>query len=210
MRDENRAVRQEHIEQAAYAVLATKGYAGASMLAVARAAHASNETLYNWYGDKNGLFRALVRRNAAEVKALLREEIAKEYSADSSLARIGPLLLSLVTSDRAIALNRAAAADASGELGQAIAEEGRETVAPLIAQVIERGRQQGEFAFDDLNVACEAWLGLLIGDWQIRRVIGRMPQPDPGRILERADTALRHFRSLFRSKLTANRIEKSP
>ncbi len=49
-------------------MLDAKGYAGASMLAIARQAKASNETLYNWYGDKNGLFRALVVRNAGEVR----------------------------------------------------------------------------------------------------------------------------------------------
>ena len=76
MRYENRSIRQDQIEQAAYTVLDAKGYGGASMLAIAKAAKASNETLYNWYGDKTGLFAALVRRNAAEVKALLEAQIA--------------------------------------------------------------------------------------------------------------------------------------
>lgn len=77
MRDEIKMLRQESIERAAYAVLDAKGFVGTSMLAVAQAARASNETLYGWYGDKTGLFRALVRRNTAELKALLEEEIAK-------------------------------------------------------------------------------------------------------------------------------------
>ena len=197
MRDENRSIRQDQIEQAAYAVLDAKGYGGASMLAIAKAAKASNETLYNWYGDKTGLFSALVRRNAAEVKALLQDQIAAGGDALDTLARVGPVLLQLVTSDRAVALNRAAAADPTGELGRVVAAEGRETVAPLIAQVIAQGREQGRLAFDDLTVACETWLGLLIGDIQIRRVIGRMPQPAPEVLAARADAALRHFSLLF-------------
>ena len=197
MRDENRSIRQDQIEQAAYAVLDAKGYGGTSMLAIARAAKASNETLYNWYGDKTGLFAALVRRNAAEVKALLEEQIAAGGDAVDTLARVGPVLLQLVTSDRAVALNRAAAADPTGELGRVVATEGRETVAPLIAQVIAQGRDQRRFAFDDLGMACETWLGLLIGDLQIRRVVGRMPQPGPKALAARADAALRHFSLLF-------------
>ncbi|MEQ8740678.1 MAG: helix-turn-helix domain-containing protein, partial [Hoeflea sp.] len=63
MREETRAARQAQIEQAAYEVLEEKGYAATSMLAIAKRARASNETLYNWYGDKTGLFRALVVRN---------------------------------------------------------------------------------------------------------------------------------------------------
>lgn len=197
MRDENRSIRQDQIEQAAYAVLDAKGFGGTSMLAIAKAAKASNETLYNWYGDKTGLFAALVRRNAAEVKALLEDQIAAGGDAVDTLARVGPLLLRLVTSDRAVALNRAAAADPTGELGRVLAAEGRETVAPLIARVIAQGREQGRFAFDDLAMACETWLGLLIGDIQIRRVVGRMPQPAPEALAARADAALRNFLCLF-------------
>lgn len=197
MRDEHRSLRQAEIEQAAYAVLDDKGYEAMSMLAVARAARASNETLYNWYGDKTGLFRALVRRNAAEVKALLEAEIATGGDALATLGRVGPVLLALVTSDRAVALNRAAAADPTGELGRAIAAEGRETVAPLIAAVLAQGRAKGQFAFDDLAMACETYLGLLIGDLQIRRVVGRMPQPDADVMAQRAAMALRHLLRLF-------------
>jgi AcrR family transcriptional regulator len=197
MRDETRSIRQDQIEQAAYAVLDARGYGGTSMLAIARAAKASNETLYNWYGDKTGLFAALVRRNAAEVKALLSEQIAAGGDAVATLARVGPLLLHLVTSDRAVALNRAAAADPTGDLGRTIAAEGRDTVAPLIMAVILQGRAQGQLAFDDPAMACEIWLGLLIGDIQIRRVVGRMPQPAPEALAARADAALRHFLRLF-------------
>jgi AcrR family transcriptional regulator len=197
MRDENRSLRQDQIEQAAYAVLDAKGYGGTSMLAIAKAAKASNETLYNWYGDKTGLFAALVRRNAAEVKALLEDQIAAGRDAVDTLGRVGPVLLRLVTSDRAVALNRAAAADPTGDLGRVLAAEGRETVAPLIARVIAQGREQGRLVFDDLAMACETWLGLLIGDIQIRRVVGRMPQPAPEALAARADAALRNFLRLF-------------
>ena len=196
MRDETRAIRQDQIEKAAYAVLEEKGFAGTSMLAIARKARASNETLYNWYGDKTGLFRALVQRNAAEVKALLDEQIAGQGDAVAALGRVGPVLLGLVTSDRAVALNRAAAADPTGDLGRTIAAEGRNTVAPLIGAVLEQGCARGLFAFDDLDAACETYLGLLVGDLQIRRVVGRMPQPDAGALAARAARAVEQFTRL--------------
>ena len=197
MRDETRAKRQAQIEAAAYAVLEDKGYAGTSMLAIARKARASNETLYNWYGDKTGLFRALVQRNAAEVTALLSDRIADGDDAAATLARVGPVLLGLVTSDRAVALNRAAAADPGGDLGRTIAAEGRNAVAPLIGAVLEKGRARGELAFDDTGAALETYLGLLIGDLQIRRVVGRMPAPDADAMRARSDRALSQFLALY-------------
>ncbi len=64
MRDENRRMRQQLIFAATYRLLAEKGYKGTSMLAVAKAAGASNETMYNWYGNKQGLLAAMIEDNA--------------------------------------------------------------------------------------------------------------------------------------------------
>ncbi|WP_404927319.1 TetR/AcrR family transcriptional regulator [Mesorhizobium sp. ORM16] len=58
------AARRERIEEAAYAVLRETGYKSASLLAIAKRASASNETLYNWYGNKQTLFRSLIEANA--------------------------------------------------------------------------------------------------------------------------------------------------
>ena len=113
MRTENKAARKERIEAAALELLAEKGYLATSMLAVARRAKASNETLYNWYGNKQGLFRSLVETNARDVKTLLQNDLAQHRPPDATLEALGPLLLGLLVSDKAITLNRAAAADPS-------------------------------------------------------------------------------------------------
>lgn len=198
MKDDARARREDQIAQAAYAVLEEKGFSGASMLAIAKRAKASNETLYNWYSDKTGLFKALVSRNAAEVRGLLEADLDHGRPATETLHALGPKLLKLLLSDRAVALNRAAAADASGVLGEALSTAGREAVLPLLARVMERGRAAGELTFEQTPEAVELYVSLLVGDWQIRRAIGRMPAPDKGTISARADMALRRFLILMR------------
>ncbi|WP_428697495.1 TetR/AcrR family transcriptional regulator [Stappia sp.] len=197
MRDDTRQQRQQQIEQAAYEVLEEKGYAGTTMLAIARKARASNETLYNWYGDKRKLFTALVARNAREVEMLLGERITAGGSPLETLALLGPRLLRLLTGTRAVALNRAAAADASGELGAALAQAGRETVAPLIGTVLERARTAGLLVFDETAEATDLYVSLLVGDLQIRRVIGRMAEPDDAWCQTRAELALARLRRLL-------------
>ena len=196
MRDENKASRQEKIEQAAYAVLEAKGYAGASMLAIAKAAKASNETLYNWYGDKTGLFKALVLRNAEQVKQQLDEGLDGNARPLRLLQSLGPRLLALLVSPRAVQLNRAAAADPTGELGAVISERGRETVAPLIGKVMERARSEGDLVFDSTEEAVGLYLNLLVGDLQIRRAIGRAPPMEEAAITQRANQAFAHFMKL--------------
>ena len=190
MREETRRQRQEQIEQAAYAVLEEKGYGGTSMLTIAKRARASNETLYNWYGDKQGLFKALVMRNAAEVKELLSTELEYERDPLEILSLLGPKLLAVLTGARAIALNRAAAADTSGELGAAISQNGRETVLPMIATVLEKARAGGQLHFETTEEATELYLNLLVGDMQIRRAIGRVPVPTAADCSARAERAL--------------------
>ena len=191
MRTETRTLRQEQIEIAAYQLLEQKGYAGTSMQGIARLAKASNETLYNWYGDKQGLFKALVARNAAEVKTLLEEELCAQRDALGILGLLGPRLLSLLLGPRAIALNRAAAADSSGALGQALSQAGRESVAPLLIQVLERAKVAGKLFYDRSDQAVVLYLDLLVGDLQIRRVIGVLPPPDDAFCQERSERAIK-------------------
>lgn len=199
MREEKRSIRQSQIETAAYEVLEAKGYGGTSMLGIARQARASNETLYNWYGDKQGLFQALVTRNAEEVKCHLEAGLQAEDDALSILEALGPKLLALLTGDRAVALNRAAAADSSGELGATLSKAGREAVFPLLEQVFLRAEREGSLSFEHTGAAVGLYLDLLIGDQQIRRVIGRLPRPSTAFCKERSERAVVHLRQLLTS-----------
>lgn len=146
MREEGRAKRHRQIEEAAYRVLKRQGYGGASMLAVAKEAKASNETLYRWYGDKRGLFKMMVEGNAKATTAALEAAIGSGADPLSTLEQIAPVLLSMLLGERAIALNRAAASDESGELGATIASSGRESVFPLMETLIQNGLQLGVLA----------------------------------------------------------------
>lgn len=189
MREENRDKRRLQIEQAAYDLLAEKGYAGTTMLGVAKRARASNETLYRWYGDKQGLFLSLISKNAQEVKQLLGATVEVGTPPEQVLKALGPKLLSLLLGKRAITLNRAAASDASGELGKALAKSGRNTVLPMIRTVFAQMiAQSGATAFG-AEAAADAYIGLLVADLQVRRVIGVLDLLDNDEIDARAGRA---------------------
>lgn len=194
MREDNKAQRREQIEAAAYDLLAIKGFQNMSMLAVSKSAKASNETLYRWYGDKIGLFKALIATNAERVATRLREALETSTQLDQALTEIGPVLLSMLLGDRAIALNRAAAADASGVLGEALAQEGRGKVFPLIADLFGRLVKQGLLKGDPAEIAA-LYVDLLVGDLQIRRVTGALG-PLRDRVIE--DRAHLAHERLFR------------
>lgn len=197
MRNDKKQKRHQEIAEAAYALLSRHGYGGTSMLSIAKAAGASNETLYRWYGDKQNLFAAMVQDNAAVVKAELETRLTEDGDPLAALGKIGAQLLALLTSERAIALNRAAASDSTGALGATIAEAGRGTIAPLLERLFDRMVQTGVLAVENSSEATEIYLGLLIGDLQIRRVIGQLDPLSEAACSARSDRALVLLRKLY-------------
>ncbi|KEJ90068.1 TetR/AcrR family transcriptional regulator [Sulfitobacter donghicola] len=194
MREETKKLRHEAIAIAAYALLEEKGYDGASMLSIAKAAKASNETLYRWYGDKQGLFTALVRDNAALTAQTLDDAVTEGADPRETLRNVAPVFLKMLLSDRAVLLNRAAAAEPTGELGKALSLGGREAVFPRFQALMQR------------LVSCDAeqagqltgtFLGLLVGDLQMRRVIGVQPVLNDAQIAARCDLALQQFAKII-------------
>ncbi|MGI6855041.1 TetR/AcrR family transcriptional regulator [Mesorhizobium sp. 1B3] len=203
--------RRKRIEDAAYAVLCESGYKSTSLLSVARQASASNETLYNWYGNKQGLFRSLIEENAREARKLLSDALTEAHDPLATVWALGPILLALVTSNRAVALNRAAAADVAEthSLGPSISELGRETIRPLLSELLGRAAHEGLIACTDPDHAVDIYFRLLIGDLQIRRVIGVLPELTPTEIEERAEGAMILFVRLFAPTPTEFSRERS-
>lgn len=191
--------RRAAIEEAAYRVLVRDGYKAASILAIAKEAKASNETLYRWYKNKQGLFAALVERNAQAARDLLDQALAGHQAPLDALEKLGPVLLRIVTSDQAVALNRAAAGDVydTATLGAALASGGRESLLPLIADLLRRENREGALRMDDPVEAAEVYINLLLGDVQIRRVTGALEPLSDAVTVARSTRALKLMRRLY-------------
>jgi len=204
MRKEKQDARRRLIEEAAYEILSERGYRSSSMLLIAKKARASNETLYRWYGSKQGLFSALVKQNTHNVKADLEACLKEHVDPMLTLGKFGPAVLELATSQRAIALNRAAAAEAENNdseenLGHAIAAAGRKTVEPLVEKVFAEAAELGYWSAETAHEACQTYITLLVGDLQVRRVIGVIEPLTPEECEERAQKALSYTLRLFKT-----------
>lgn len=204
MRAEAREKRKQAIETAAIELLIEAGYDGLSMLSVARRAKASNETLYRWYGDKTGLFSALVARNAAMIRDHLETSAATSPSPAAALQRFGPHLLTVLTGPAAIALNRAAAADTTGDLGAALASAGREAILPVLRPLVSAAQANGVLPGISLDEAVELYVSLLLGDLQIRLVTRARPPLSHSEIRSRAENAWSRVEALSRGQSPAS------
>lgn len=195
MKNDARQQRRAEIEAVTLGLLIERGLAATTMQAIAREANASIETLYKWYGDRAGLLRAMVISNTNDLRTILEDGAEGGATPMERLESLAPKLLALLTGDRLVALNRVAAGDE--ELGRIIAEAGRATVAPLIAAVFAEAIRNGDLVVPSAAEATEVFLGLLIGDMQIRRVVGRLPALDADAVEARSRQSLAIIRQLW-------------
>ena len=186
--------RLQRIYQAAYELIKTRGYASTSMLMIAKRAKASNETLYRWFGNKQGLIISMIEANAILVKEELEEALSQNKMGWDVLKLIAPILLKMVLSEQAILLNRAAACDASDELGLLIEQHGREVIMPLINQLFD---QLGKETTKSSEELAATFKDLLIGDLQIRRAIGALEPLSQNEIDARVKRAITHMKILL-------------
>ena len=185
---EERAARESAVLDAALDELIEQGADGLSMLGVARRAGASKETLYSWFGSRDGLLTSLIRRNADGAAAGVRAALAADDDPVATLTGFAAGLLRLLSAPPSIALNRAAMS--SPDLATILLESGRHRVGPIVEEYLAALDRAGVIAAPDAGAAFELLYGLVVQDVQIRVLLG---EPPPDDIDERAARAVARF-----------------
>lgn len=112
-----------------------------------------------------------------------------------ALGLLGPKLLMLLLGVRAVALNLAAAADSG--VGATLSEASRESVLPLVRQLLEVARRDAHLSFVQTDPAVGSYFNLLIGDLQIRRVMVRVTAPNLDFYNVRFERAIMRLRQIL-------------
>jgi AcrR family transcriptional regulator len=175
VRGEELTARQRDVLDAALRLLVEEGDA-LTMAAVARRASCSKETLYRWFGDRDGLLTATVKWQASAVRvAPVDRQRLDLQSLTTSLEQFASNWLGVISSDTSIALNRVAVSHAGSDkknLGAIVLENGRLEMGRRLKPVLEAGRDGGLLAFDDAEEAFRTFFGLVARDVQIRLLLG--------------------------------------
>lgn len=188
-----RAEREQRIVAAALNELIEHGYERVTMLDIASRAGASKETLYNWFGSKEGLFAALIKANADRSAQRVEEALDNDADAHEVLVGYATGLLRLLTSPESVALNRAAIT--SLELADALLAHGRHRVGPLVETYLAQLSDDGVISVSNPAQAFELLYGLVIRDTQIRVLLGE-PPPSADEIGQRSTAAVDQFLAL--------------
>jgi len=176
--DERRR-RETEILTAALGVFLSCGYGASTVDELAAAAQVTKRTLYAYYGDKAGLFAAMVRDLAAAVSL-------DPASDRDTLETLAARIVSRLHSDELVGLHRLVIAESTRfpELAQTLHSSGD---ARHIARLAEHIRAERGVASEPL---AEPLFSLLLGEKHRRRLLGIDPAPTPAQAAAHADAAL--------------------
>ncbi len=179
--------------EAAFEELLEQGADGVTMLKIARRAGASKETLYSWFGNRDGLFSAMIRSNADATAERVASALDGDDDPRDTLSTFATGLLRLLTDQRSLALNRAAMTNSV--LAAELLASGRHRVGPIVESYLAATSASGVLAVVDPATAFETFYGLVIRDTQIRVLLGEQP-PSPKALRARGETGTDQFLAL--------------
>ena len=168
----------EAILDAAVEVIGERGLA-APMEAIARRAGVSKQTVYNHYGSKADLMRALMNRRVEAITASLREPGAVDNPAEALEAYARSVLETVITTKsysmmRVIILGSGEMPDVAREVYEAGPLSARRQLAAFLKTETELGRLKVE----DFDQAAEFFSGMVMGHSQLRSLL-RLPSEKP-------------------------------
>lgn len=198
--DDEFTERQREVLDAVLKLMVAEGD-GFSVAAVARAASCSKETIYKWFGDRDGLLTATVRWQASKVRMpkLPQDRLTRE-SLEAALTGFAESWLTVITGDLSIALNRAAvshAGSAKSRLGEIVLTNGPFAMQRRLEPLFEAGRGAGLLAVDDPGAAFRSFFGLVVADTQIRVLLGEDHRPDAAEIKALSANAAAQFLTVY-------------
>lgn len=166
--------KSEAILDAAVEVIGERGLS-APMAAIARQAGVSKQTVYNHYGSKAELMRALMQRRVESITASLREPGAVENPTEALEAYARSVLETVITTKsysmmRVIILG-------SGEMpdiAQEVFEAGPLNARRQLAKFLETETRLGRMKVEDFDQAAEFFSGMVMGHSQLRSLL-RLP-----------------------------------
>lgn len=205
--------RQQDVLDAVLRLLVEEGDA-LTMSAVARRANCSKETLYKWFGDRDGLLTATVQWQASKVRAGNYDRQKLDAATlRESLDSFGATWLRVISSPTSIALNRVAvshAASAKDNLGAIVLANGRIAIGERLKPLLEAAREAGLLIFDDTETAFRTFFGLVGRDVQIRLLLGDRLKLTAADIARDAARATQQFLTLFGASLEARPSDFAP
>jgi AcrR family transcriptional regulator len=156
-----------------------KGFEGASVSEIARAAHASKETLYSRYPTKEELFRAVMLRRTEVMNAPILTALSPDSPPEKALFVLGSMVLERMLKDETMAMHRTIAMDRLRfpELAKIFYETGPARLLALVAKYLQEQVSAGRLCKMDSMLGARRFIALLNAETMIKLNLGIGSKP---------------------------------
>ncbi|AWK88276.1 TetR/AcrR family transcriptional regulator [Azospirillum thermophilum] len=166
--------RRRAILEAAEHLFIEKGFEQTTLSDIIGRAGGSRATLYEHFGDKAGLFRAMMEENSADILAGLADARADDLaSPEVELTKFALRFVQALLNDQTTAILRILVSEGSRipDIAESFFRIGPETALTRLADYLRRLSEAGALRIDNPQVAARAFLGMVSGNILMRRLI---------------------------------------
>jgi AcrR family transcriptional regulator len=194
--------RREALLQAAAEVFFEQGYAATSIDAIIERAGGSKRNIYSEFGNKQGLFSAIVRENADRVLSTLVIEQTEGHDLRATLTAFGQHLMGVYMSPTLIGIYRIAVTEANRfpDLVKSFYEQGPGRATSRLAEVLAAANKRGEIRTNDCSRTAGHFVGMIRDNLHLQVVLGLRAAPSNREVQAAVDSAVEVFLNGVRTR----------
>jgi AcrR family transcriptional regulator len=187
--------RREALLQAAAEVFFEQGFVATSIGAIIERAGGSKRNIYSEFGNKEGLFSAIVTNTADRALSTLAIEQIEGRDLRETLTAFGRQLMAIYMSPTLIGVYRIAVTEANRfpDLVKSFYEQGPGRAASQLAEVLEGAKARGEIRADDCLRVAGHFVGMIRDNLHLQVVLGLRPPPSEQEVREAVASAVEIF-----------------
>lgn len=187
--------RRDALLDAAQKLFLDRGYGQVSVNDIVAEAGGSLSTLYRHFGNKEGLFQAMIERRSHHLYDALSAESVDELPVDEALARLGVTLLIKVTDEETLGIYREVVAESprQPEIGRIFYAAGPGRVREALARYLERQMQAGRLPSSDALELAGIFLGSILGEFHLIQLLQLQSPPSRAAIELRVERCVAIF-----------------
>jgi Transcriptional regulator len=192
---EKRKNRQREILKTTFELFSTLGYKAVNLDKVAEHAGCSKSTIYQLFGNKEGLISALSVDVVSELAKNLDDLSLGELSITDSLNTFAHQILKLILSDNHIAVVRTIFADSwtFPELGITYYQMGPVEAQKAFTKYLENQVSRAVLNISDCSQASRHFFGLLLWDKMIPMILGAQKMMTPAQVEQHVAWCVKTF-----------------
>jgi len=173
--------RRDQFLEAASRAFVERGFEATSLQDVVAEAGGSLATLYRLFGNKEGLFQAVLERKFESVFGRLSFPTVAQQEPRDILFNLGMGLLDMILSDEAIGIHRLMIAEAkrTPQLRKIFMELAPNRAKQYLASYLEEATLHGQLQVTDSWLSASQFIHMVMGDFYMRQLLGEEIKLNP-------------------------------